>query len=57
MRQPVTGMSANLSAERVERAPKVFTKIDIAYTITGNGVYQSKAENAVSLSVEKIIWR
>jgi len=53
MRQTVTGISAGLSAERAETAPKVFTKIHMAYTITGNGIDQSKAETAVSLSVEK----
>jgi len=53
MRQPITGMSAEITAERADEAPKVFTKIHLAFTITGNGVDQTKAERAVSLSAEK----
>lgn len=55
MRQPITGMTAELTAERADEAPKVFTKIHMAFTITGNGagVDQAKAERAVALSADK----
>lgn len=53
MRQPITGMKADIIAERAEEPPKVFTKIHLSFTITGDGVDPAKAERAVSLSAEK----
>lgn len=53
MREPITGVSAELVAERAETVPKVFTTIHMTFTITGNGIDRIKAERAVLLSVEK----
>ena len=53
MRVPFSGVSAELTAERADTAPKVFTKIHMAFTITGHGIDRTKAERAVSLSAEK----
>lgn len=52
-RENVTGCEVEVEAERATEDPKVFTKIHIAYRITGRGLSQAKAERAVSLSKEK----
>jgi len=53
MRVPITGVSADLTAERADTPPKVFTRIHMAFTVTGKGVDRAKVERAVSLSAEK----
>jgi len=53
MRQPVSGISAEINAERAETVPKVFTDIHMAFTVTGEGIDKGKVERAVSLSAEK----
>ncbi len=45
-------LELEISAERANEHPKVFTNIHITYTIYGN-VRQTDAEHAVSLSQEK----
>ena len=52
-RENVTGCEVEVEAERATEDPKVFTKIHIAYRITGRGLSQAKAERAVTLSKEK----
>ena len=52
-RETVTGCEVEVEAERATEDPKVFTKIHIAYRITGRGLSQAKAERAVTLSKEK----
>ncbi|POR55316.1 OsmC family protein [Bosea psychrotolerans] len=52
-RESVTGCEVEVEAERATEDPKVFTKIHLAYRITGRGLSQAKAERAVTLSKEK----
>lgn len=52
MQQPITGCVAELQAERADSEPKVFTRINIHFKISG-AVDATKAERAVKLSAEK----
>ena len=52
-RENVTGCDVEVEAERATDDPKVFTRIHIAYRISGHGLSQAKAERAVTLSKEK----
>jgi len=51
-RHPVTGCSEKLTSERAETDPKVFTKIHMHFTITGD-VPAAAAERAIAMSHEK----
>jgi putative redox protein len=52
-RHDVRGCSVKLSSERAEVDPKVFTKINMHFTITGKGVPASAVERAIAMSHEK----
>jgi len=52
-RQQVTDCVADLSAERADSDPKVFTKIHVHFTVTGKGLDPRRVEQAVKLSAEK----
>lgn len=52
MQQPIKGCIAELQAERADTEPKVFTRINIHFKISGV-VDVAKAERAVKLSAEK----
>ena len=52
-REPVTGCEVEVEAERATQDPKVFTKIHLAYRISGAGLSPAKVERAVTLSKEK----
>lgn len=52
-REAVSGCEVEVEAERASEDPKVFTKIHIAYRVSGRGLSQAKAERAVTLSKEK----
>ncbi len=52
-RETITGCEVEVEAQRASEDPKVFTKIHIAYRVTGRGLSQAKAERAVTLSKEK----
>jgi putative redox protein len=52
-REPVTDCVVDVEAERAETDPKVFTRIHLAYTLTGRGLKPEKVERAISLSKEK----
>ena len=53
MRQDITGVEMNITADRSEEHPKVYTKIDIEYVVTGRGLEEDKVKRAVDLSQEK----
>ena len=53
MRQPVTGCQVELEGERAEETPRVYEKIHLIYTISGNNLSQQRVEEAVRLSNEK----
>jgi putative redox protein len=52
-RQDITGCTAKLQAERAETDPKVFTKINFHFTITGRNLKPEAVERAIKLSAEK----
>jgi len=52
-REPVTDCEVEVSAERAETDPKVFTKIHVVYRVTGRGLAPAKVERAIQLSKEK----
>lgn len=52
-RQPITDCVADLSASRAETDPKVFTKIHVHFTVTGQSLDPKRVEQAVQLSAEK----
>ena len=52
-RQDITGCTAKLQAERAETDPKVFTKINFHFTITGRNLKPETVERAIKLSAEK----
>ena len=52
-RHDVRGCSVKLTAERAEVEPKVFTKINMHFTVTGKGLPDSAVERAIAMSHEK----
>ena len=52
-RQDVRGCTVKLEAERAEIDPKVFTKINFHFTVTGRNLDPGKVERAIELSHEK----
>jgi putative redox protein len=53
MRQKVTALELNITAKRSEEQPKVYTKIDLEYVVTGRSLEEDKVRRAVALSQEK----
>ena len=52
-RHDVRGCEVKLTADRATTDPKVFTKINFHFVITGRGLSQPAVERAVQLSHEK----
>jgi putative redox protein len=52
-RHDVRGCSVNLTSERAQTDPKVFTKIHMHFTVSGRGVPASAVERAIAMSHEK----
>jgi len=52
-RQTVTDCEVEISAERAETEPKVFTKIHVHFIVSGTDLKEKHVERAVSLSAEK----
>jgi len=52
-RHDVRGCSVKLSAERAETEPKVFTTINMHFTVTGRGVPAAAVERAIAMSHDK----
>ena len=52
-KQEFSSVDVQLTAERAEKAPRVFTKINLHFVVTGNNVSEKHLERAVSLSAEK----
>lgn len=53
MRQDVTAVELNITAERSEEHPKAYTKIDMEYVVTGKALEEEKVKRAIELSQEK----
>jgi putative redox protein len=52
-RQQVTDCRVELTAERAEEAPKVFTRIHIHFVVSGVALKTAQVERAIQLSAEK----
>ena len=52
-RQPVVDCVADMTAERSDEIPKVFTKIHVHFVITGDDLNEKQVARAVELSAEK----
>jgi putative redox protein len=52
-REQVTDCVVDIDAERADTDPKVFTKIELRYTVTGVRLDPKKVERAIALSNEK----
>jgi putative redox protein len=52
-RHAVQGCSVKLTSERAETDPKVFTKIHMHFSVTGNNIPASAVERAIAMSHEK----
>jgi putative redox protein len=52
-RHDVRGCSVKISSERAEVDPKVFTKINMHFTVTAKGVPASAVERAIAMSHDK----
>ncbi len=52
-RHAVQGCTVKLSAERATEDPKVFTKINMHFTVTGKGIPATAVERAIAMSHDK----
>jgi len=52
-RQDVIDCVAEISAERADEVPAVFTKIHVKFVVTGRGLKEKHVERAVKLSAEQ----
>lgn len=52
-RQPISDCVVELSAERADTPPKVFTKIHAHFIVSGKGLTEAQVKRAVELSAEK----
>ncbi len=52
-KQQVQDCRVEVSAERAEKAPKVYTKIHVHYVVSGRMLDPKQVERAVKLSAEK----
>ena len=52
-RHDVRGCTVKLDADRADTDPKVFTKINMHFTVTGKGVPAAAVERAIAMSHDK----
>jgi len=52
-RQPITDCVADITAERADEIPSVFTKIHVHFVVTGKALKENQVKRAVELSAEK----
>ena len=52
-RQPVTDCVIEISADRADEPPKVFTSLHLHYIVSGKGLAQAQVQRAIELSAEK----
>ena len=52
-RHDVRGCSVQLTSQRAEADPKVFTEINMHFTVTGKGIPAAAVERAIAMSHEK----
>ena len=52
-RQQIDDCVVEVTGERADALPKVFTRIEINYLVSGRGLSRAKVERAVNLSADK----
>jgi putative redox protein len=52
-RQDVTGLEVKASAERAAKPPRVYTEIEVEYTVRGRDIKPGAVKDAIRLSKEK----
>jgi putative redox protein len=52
-REQITDCVVELIAQRADSDPKVMTKIEVRYIVTGRALDKNKVERAVNLSAQK----
>jgi putative redox protein len=52
-RQVVTGLDVTARAERADKPPRVYTRIEVEYVVRGHSVKQKAVEDAIRLSEQK----
>ena len=52
-KQDLIDCEVNITAERAETEPKVFTKIHLQFILSGNNLSETRVERAIELSAEK----
>jgi len=52
-KQDLIDCEVNITAERAETEPKVFTKIHLEFVLSGNELSETKVARAIELSAEK----
>lgn len=52
-RHAVTGCTVKLTAERADTDPKVFTRINMHFTVSGKSIPAAAVERAIAMSHEK----
>lgn len=52
-RHDVRGCELQLEAERAETDPKIFTRINVRYIVSGKGLSDAAVQRAIDLSAEK----
>lgn len=52
-RHDVRGCSVKLTADRADADPKVFTRINMHFTVSGKGIAPAAVERAIAMSHEK----
>jgi putative redox protein len=53
MRQPVEKMIVRVRGKKADSHPKVYTEIEVAYFVWGDGVDSQSVEQAIQLSIDK----
>ena len=54
-RQKVTDCVAEISAERADEVPAVFTKINIHFVVKGDNLKESLVKNLVKIEIENLV--
>lgn len=52
-RQAITDCDVEITAERADKEPKIFTKIHLHFTVSGKQLNADRVEKAIKLSAEK----
>ncbi|MCG8606890.1 OsmC family protein [bacterium] len=53
MRAELTDLQVNLDAERAEDPPRVFTKVNLEFVLTGRNLKPADVQRAIKLSMDK----